>query len=91
MNTETALPISMQIVLLRHKMALQRQLIAQKTSAPAKDTDQFPRSFGMKLLQQQLSGGAPWLMALKNKLDSKESALLWSIAFSLGQHWLQKK
>jgi hypothetical protein len=91
MNAEKPLPISVQILLLRQRMAQQRQLIQQKTAAQQQEPDQFPRSFGMRLLQQQLSNASPWLMTLKNKLHGKESALLWSVALTLGQHWLQKK
>lgn len=92
MNTEKPLPLPVQILLLRQKMAQQRHLIQQQLGPQQQqDTDQFPRSFGMRLLQQQLSGAAPWLMMLKNKLHGKESALLWSVALTLGQHWLQKK
>lgn len=91
MKTEHALPLQVQILLLRQKMVLQRQLIQQQLGPQQQDTDQFPRSFGMRLLQQQLSGAAPWLMNLKNKLHGKESALLWSVALTLGQHWIQKK
>lgn len=92
MNTEKPLPLPVQILLLRQKMAQQRHLIQQQLGPQQQqDADQFPRSFGMRLLQQQLSGAAPWLMMLKNKLHGKESALLWSVALTLGQHWLQKK
>lgn len=92
MNAEKTLPLAVQILLLRQKMALQRHLIQQQLGPQQQqDTNQFPRSFGMRLLQQQLSGGAPWLTSLKNKLHGKESALLWSVALTLGQHWLQKK
>lgn len=92
MKTEQALPLQVQILLLRQKMAQQRQLIQQQLGPQQQqERDQFPRSFGMRLLQQQLSNASPWLMTLKNKLHGKESALLWSVAFTLGQHWLQKK
>jgi hypothetical protein len=92
MNTEKPLPLPVQILLLRQKMAQQRHLIQQQLGPQQQqDNDQFPRSLGMRLLQQQLAGGAPWLMMLKNKLQGKESALLWSVAFTLGQHWLQKR
>lgn len=94
MNTEKPLPLPVQILLVRQKMAQQRHLIQQQLGPQQQqqqDADQFPRSFGMRLLQQQLSGAAPWLMMLKNKLHGKESALLWSVALTLGQHWLQKK
>lgn len=92
MNTEKPLPLQVQILLLRQKMAQQRLLIQQYIGPQQQqDTDQFPRSLGMRLLQQQLSSAAPWLMVLKNKLHGKESALLWSVALTLGQHWLQKK
>lgn len=91
MNTEKPLPLKVQILLLRQKMTQQRHLIQQQLGPQQQDNDQFPRSFGMRLLQQQLSGAAPWLMTLKNKLHGKESALLWSVALTLGQHWLQKK
>ncbi|MDF3127159.1 hypothetical protein [Rheinheimera sp. 1928-s] len=92
MTTEKPLPLQVQILLLRQKMAQQRLLIQQYIGPQQQqDADQFPRSLGMRLLQQQLSGAAPWLMVLKNKLHGKESALLWSVALTLGQHWLQKK
>jgi len=92
MNTEKPLPLPVQILLVRQKMAQQRHLIQQKLGPQQQqDADQFPRSLGMRLLQQQLAGSAPWLMMLKNKLQGKESALLWSVALTLGQHWLQKK
>lgn len=91
MNTEQALPLSVQILLLRQRMAQQRLLIQQQLAPQQQETDQFPRSFGMRLLQQQLAGSAPWMMMLKNKLQGKESALLWSVALTLGQHWLHKK
>lgn len=92
MNQETPLPLDVQILLLRQRMAQQRQLIHHQLGPQQhQQADQFPRSFGMRLLQQQLSGGSPWLMMLKNKLNGKESALLWSVALTLGQHWLQKK
>lgn len=90
MSETSPLPLRMQILLLRQKMALQRQLIFQQTYSK-QNTDQFPRSLSMRLLQQQLSNASPWLMALKNKFSGKESALLWSVAITLGQHWLEKK
>lgn len=92
MNADKELPLQVQILLLRQKMAQQRLLIQQYLGPQQQqEADQFPRSLGMRLLQQQLSGAAPWLMGLKNKLHGKESALLWSVALTLGQHWLKKK
>lgn len=91
MTTEKTLPISVQILLLRQQMVQQRHLIQQKVAREQHDPDQFPRSFGMRLLQRQLSSDSPWLLMLKNKLQSKESAMLWSVALTLGQHWLQKR
>ncbi|WP_233080594.1 hypothetical protein [Rheinheimera soli] len=92
MTTGKPLPLQVQILLLRQKMTQQRLLIQQYIGPQQQqDADQFPRSLGMRLLQQQLSGAAPWLMVLKNKLHGKESALLWSAALTLGQHWLKKK
>lgn len=90
MSAPHNLPLQMQILMLRQQMTLQRQLIRLQTAMP-QNTEPFPRSFAMRLLQQQLSSNSPWLMTLKNKFSSKESALLWNVAFSLGQHWLQKK
>jgi hypothetical protein len=92
MNADKELPLQVQILLLRQKMAQQRLLIQQYIGPQLQqEADQFPRSLGMRLLQQQLSVAAPWLMGLKNKLHGKESALLWSVALTLGQHWLKKK
>lgn len=92
MTTEKALALPVQILLVRQKMALQRHLIQQQLAPQLpQDANQFPRSLAMRLLQQQLAGSSPWLMMVKNKLQGKESALLWSVAVSLAQHWLQKK
>lgn len=91
MNSEQALPLTVQILLVRQHMALQRHLIQQQMGPGQQGADQFPRSFAVRLLQQQLSSAPPWLMVLKSKLQTKESALLLSVAFTLGQQWLRKK
>jgi len=82
--------LQMQIVLLRQKMAQQR-VFFEKKIGQQKETDQFQRSLCMRFLQQHLSIVFPWLMVLKNKLQGRESALFWSVALLLGQHWLQRK
>lgn len=92
MKTELPPPAAVQILLLRQRMAQQREIIQQRLTAQTpQNNDLFPRSFVMRLLQQQLAGSASWLMTLQNKLHGKESALLWSVALTLGQHWLQKQ
>lgn len=91
MTTNASLSLPVKILLLRQKMAQQRQLIQLMIDPQLKEADPFPRSLGMKLLQQQLSATSPWLVTLKNKFQTKEATLLWSVALTLGQHWLQKK
>ncbi|RVT44866.1 hypothetical protein EMM73_15355 [Rheinheimera sediminis] len=92
MSTEQSLSIQVQILLLRQRIKQQRLLIQQLIEPQhSKDADPFPRSLGMRLLQTQLADSAPWLVRLSNKVQSKESALLWSVALRLAQHWLQKK
>lgn len=91
MNSEQALPLKVQILLVRQHMALQRHLIQQQLGPGQQSADSFPRSFAVRLLQQQLSAAPPWLMVLKSKVHAKESGLLLSVAFNLGQHWLRKK
>jgi hypothetical protein len=82
--------LEVQILLLRQKMTQQR-LVIQQTLTRQQDTSQFPRSLGIKLIQRHMSTVFPWLIILRNKLQGKEPPLLWSVALTLGQHWLQNR
>lgn len=91
MTKVQALPLQVRILLLRQEMALQRQLIQQQLEPKPQGADRFPRSLGMRVLHQYLSNAGPWQEHLQNTLLGKESTLLWSLALTLAQHWMQKK